>query len=212
MNVNGFTQRQGWPNAILTLSSALLGLGVIDCRPAGAATIRRFVLPSGEAPVFRAWTNYLSAGPQVWSRTKAPAFTPGIRGTIWAVLKSDTQAQSLANPMIDYLLWRRSLKPERFDANHPRLGPTLNQLLSFSPTPVITPPVTTPLPAYSPVPQSTPTSTSPQIVTPPPVVITPPEPAAPTPIPEPSSVLLATGMLGWGIWWRRRMNRPARRR
>src|SRR6516165_12479901 len=109
MNVNGFTRRPGRIGMARLVVVALLGAGLLWTWPARAATVKRFVLTPSEARVFHAWTNYLSDGPQVWSTTHAPPFTPAIRSTIWQVLKLDTQDQSLANPMIDYLLWRRSL-------------------------------------------------------------------------------------------------------
>ena len=74
-----------------------------------------------------------------------------------------SQAQSLANPMIDYLLWRQSLNPVRFTANHPNLSPALSQLLTSSPQL----PANVPPPTFTPVPQVQPVTTSPQVVSPP---------------------------------------------
>lgn len=168
--------------------------------PVGAATAKRYRLPASEVPTFKAWTRYLSSGPTVWNRSTAPSFTPAIRGTIWQVLKTDTQAQALANPMIDYLLWRRSLNPVRFASYHPRLSPALSQLLTIS-TPSL--PSSVPPPSFTPVPQVV-TPTSPQGVTPP---LIPPAPqgVSPAAIPEPSSILLAIGMTAVGVWWRGRL-------
>ncbi len=170
-----------------------------------AAAAKKFVIPPSQVPVFRAWTKYRSQGPQIWSTRHAPPFTPAIRSTIWQVLKSDTQAQAISNPMIDYLLWRQSLKPARFDRFHPRLSPALSQLLNSPTLPTNVPP-----PTFTPVPQST---ASLQGVTPPPLVppstqLVPPSTPriAPQAIPEPSSLILATGMMAVALWWRRRMS------
>jgi hypothetical protein len=171
--------------------------GWLAAVPAEAAARKKVVLTPANERVFVAWTHYLAAGPTTWSSKHAPAFTPAIRTTIWDVLRTDTQAQSLANPMIDYLLWRRSLDPTRFTANHPNLSPALAQLLNTPSLPAGVPP-----PTYTPVPQST---VSPQTVTPP-LHDPSPQSISPPAVPEPSSWLLAVGMTGMALWWRRRMN------
>ena len=112
----------------LPVGLALLCMGISGSGPARCATVKKFTVPPAEVPVFQAWSKYLTKGPQVWSKTHAPSFTPAIRGTIWQVLKTDVQAESLANPMIDYLLWRQSLNPVRFTANHPNLSPALESI------------------------------------------------------------------------------------
>jgi hypothetical protein len=195
MNVNGFTQRPGRP-ARIGLCLLLLGMGWLFSVPAQAAPVRRYTVPAGELPVFRAWSNHLSAGPQVWSTRRPPPFTPGIQSTIWQVLRTDSPAQALNNPMIDYLLWRRSLNPVRFDSNHSRLGPSLSQLLTLQP------PTTSPgLPPPNAVPQ-VPAPTRPQTVESPPIISPRPQ-EPPAPIPEPSSLLVAVGILGFGVMYRR---------
>jgi hypothetical protein len=160
----------------------LAGALILGVQPLQAAATKKLVLTPSEVRTFEAWTNFLAAGTQTWSTTHAPAFTPAIESTIWQVLKTDTTAEAIANPMIEYLEWRRSLDPTRFASYHPNLSPALAQLLS-SPS----------LPAGVPPPTSTPgTPTGAQTVYPPAV-------------PEPSSVLLAAAMTGWGIWWRQRI-------
>jgi hypothetical protein len=175
---------------------------------AEAATTKRFALSAQEARVFQAWSNYLAQGPDTWSQTHAPAFTPAIRSTIWQVLRMDTQAQSLNNPMIDYLLWRQSIAPARFTANHPRLSPALSELLNAPQLPV-----TAPLPSdpssQTTVPQGI---TPPAPLTPPATQSVSPQTVAPPPVPEPGSLILAAGMLGWGLWMRRRIQLGSLRR
>jgi hypothetical protein len=203
MNENGLSRRTARARIAQLVLCSLLGFAWFGASPAQAAAAKRFVLTPQEARLFEVWSNYLAKGPQTWSTTHAPAFTPAIKTTIWQVLKTDTQAQQLQNPMIDYLLWRRSLNPVRFTANHPNLSPALAQLLN---TPQLPPNV--PPPTYAPVPQ---TSSLPQGITPPDPLIPPatqsvaPQNVAPPAVPEPGSLILAAGLIGWGLWWRRRL-------
>jgi hypothetical protein len=202
MNVNGFTHKPGRTGTVRLLPLVLTGALILGIQPLQAATAKKFVLTPTEAKTFEAWTNYLAQGTQTWSTTHAPAFTPAIKSTIWQVLKTDTQAQSLTNPMIDYLEWRRSLDPTRFTYYHPNLSPALAQLLNSPSLPTNVPP-----PTYTPVPA---TSTAPQVLASPATssgaqTVTPPA------VPEPSSLLLAAAMTGWGIWWRQRISQRTSR-
>jgi len=185
MNVNGFTHKPARTRTVRLFGVVLAGTLLFGVQSLQAATAKKFVLTPSEAKTFEAWTNFLSAGTETWSTTHAPAFTPAIKTTIWDVLKTDTTAEAVANPMIEYLEWRRSLDPTRFTYYHPNLSPDLAQLLSSPSLPSGVPP-----PTYTPVPE-TPTAAA-QTVTPPAV-------------PEPGSLLLAAAMTGWGIWWRHRM-------
>jgi PEP-CTERM motif len=202
MNVNGFTHKRGRTGAVRLFSLILTGGLLFGPQPLQAAATKKFVLTPSEAHTFEAWTKFLAEGTPTWSTTHAPAFTPAIKSTIWQVLKTDTEAQSIANPMIDYLEWRRSLDPTRFTHFHPNLSPALAQLLSSPSLPSNVPP-----PTFTPVPE---TATAPQVLS------SPATPAgaqtvAPPPVPEPSSLLLAVAMTGWGIWWRRRIAQRASR-
>ncbi len=196
MNVNGFTHKPTRTRTVRLFPLVLTGALLFGMQPLQAATTKRFVLTTAEAKTFEAWTKFLAEGTPTWSTTHAPAFTPAIESTIWQVLKTDTEAQSIANPMIDYLEWRRSLDPTRFTDNHPNLSPALAQLLS-------SPSLRThdPRPTYTPVPETT---TAPQALSSP---ATPSgaHSVSPPAVPEPSSLLLAAAMTGWGIWQRRRI-------
>jgi hypothetical protein len=172
MNVNGFTHKPTRTGTVRLFPLVLTGALLFGMQPLQAAAINE------------AWTSFLAGGPQTWATTPAPAFTPAIESAIWQVLNTDTAAQAISNPMIEYLEWRRSLDPTRFAANHPNLSPALAQLLSSPSLPSNVPP-----PTSTPVPQ---TPTLAQTVSPPTV-------------PEPSSLLLAVAMTGWGIWRRRRI-------
>jgi hypothetical protein len=217
MNVNGFTR---WLGRYLSTRDRLLGLIVAVLAgsapgPAHAAAVKKHIITPANERVFVAWTHYLSAGPQRWSTKHAPPFTPAIQSTIWQILKTDTQGQSLANPMIDYLLWRRGLDPKRFTANHTRLSPALAQLLSAPSTPAgVPPPTYTPVPQATTTPTTTPITTAPQTATAPQTVsdppLVPPSPqVAPVAVPEPGSYVIAAVMIGCGLWCRRRLRGPA---
>jgi hypothetical protein len=186
MNVNGFTHKPGRTKTVRLFPLVLTGALLFGMQPLQAAATKKFVLTPAEAKTFEAWTNFLAKGSQTWSTAHAPAFTPAVRSTIWQVLKTDTEAQSIANPMIEYLEWRRSLDPTRFTSYHPNLSPALAQLLSSPSLPTNVPP-----PTYTPVPETT---TAPQALS-----------SSPPAVPEPSSLLLAVAMTGWGIWRRRRI-------
>jgi hypothetical protein len=209
MNVNGFTRRLGRLSVNRYLLLGLLVAVLSGSKPgsANAAAVKKYVITPANERVFVAWTNFLTAGPQLWSEKHAPSFTPAIKSTIWQILKTDTQDQSLANPMIDYLLWRRGLDPKRFTANHTRLSPALAQLLRDPATPASVPPPTyTPDPQATTPPTSTPTpiATAPQTVSGPPLI--PPSPqVAPVAVPEPSTYIVAAFMIGCGLWCRRRL-------
>ncbi len=195
MNVNGFTHKPTRTRTVRLFPLVLTGALILGVQPLQAATAKKLVLTPSEVKTFEAWTNYLAEGSQTWSTTHAPAFTPAIRSTIWQVLKTDTQAQAIANPMIEYLEWRRSLDPTRFTSYHPNLSPALAQLLSSPTLPSNVPP-----PTYTPVPE---TATAPQVLSSP--ATSGGQTVAPPPVPEPSSLLLAAAMTGWGIWWRHRI-------
>ena len=133
-----------------------------------------------DAQLGHSWAAYLMAGPSVWSKVIHPEVTPDLRTAIWKALGSTDAA---ANPMVEFLLWKQSLDPARFARYHPHVAPILNRISTAS----LGSQTTTP---------STPTTTS---TTP----VTEPQTLTPT-VPEPGPWLLALGMTGWGLWWRRR--------
>jgi hypothetical protein len=117
---------------------------------------------------------------------RAPAFTPAIRRMIWRQLRT---SDPTAFPMINYLLWRRNLMPQRFDHYHPRLGPTLAQLLNQPVAPSV--PQTLAVTPTTPTPAPTPIRSAPQTVDP--------------NVPEPSTFLFAVLMGIWGLYSRKRL-------
>jgi hypothetical protein len=132
---------------------------------------------SAESAVSGSWSEYLMGGPSVWATVPHPPVTPTIESEIWQAIKSDPGA---SDPMVQFLLWKQNLDPERFASFHPKLAPALTKLT----TPTTAPQQLIP-----------PTSTTPGSGLP------PPEPQR---IPEPSSLLVAFGLIGWGIYWGRR--------
>ena len=133
-----------------------------------------------DAEIGHSWSAYLMAGPSVWTKVIHPSVTPDLRAAIWKALGSTDAASS---PMVDFLLWKQSLDPARFARYHPHVAPILTRISTAS----LGSQTTT---------SSTPTSTS---TTP----VTQPQSITPT-VPEPGPWLLALGMTGWGLWWRRR--------
>ena len=77
------------------------------------------------------WTNYVATGPGVWSTVQAPPVTLRVREAIAQALQSPNPT---GNSSVEYLMWRRSLDPSRFDQWHPVIGPILQQLLNLTPT------------------------------------------------------------------------------
>ena len=202
MNVNGFTHKPTRTKMVRLFQAVIAGSLITGVQPSQAAAAKKFILTGSEVKTFEAWTDFLAKGTQTWTRTHAPPFSPTIRSTIWQVLRTDTQAQSIANPMIDYLEWRRSLDPTRFTNFHPRLSPELAQLLN---TPSLPLPTGVPPPTFTPVPETAPQALSNPATPSAAQALTPP------PVPEPSSLLLAASMTGWGIWWRHRLAKPSSR-
>ena len=145
MNVNGFTHKPTRTRTVRLFRVVFASRLILGVQHLQAATTKKFVLTASDAKTFEAWTNFLADGTETWSKTHAPPFTPAIESTIWQVLKTDTVTESISNPMIEYLEWRRSLDPTRFTSYHPNLSPALAQLLSAPSLPAgVPPPTSTP--------------------------------------------------------------------
>jgi PEP-CTERM motif len=164
------------------------GWGVLDSRTAEASPIRtshqRYEEALAETKAAHSWSAYLLAGPKVWSSLVHPRVTPDVQTAIWKALRSDSPESS---GWVHFLLWKQSLDPARFARNHHRVAPVLNRISSASLAPQVTPPTTA---ATTATPDTSPPLTQAQSLTP--------------VVPEPGAWLLALGMAGWGLWWRRR--------
>jgi hypothetical protein len=136
-----------------------------------------------DAQIGHSWAAYLMAGPSVWSKVIHPAVTPDLRASIWKALGSEDAA---SNPMVEFLMWKQSLDPTRFAKYHPHVAPILNRISTANlGTQTTAPPTSTSTPSGGTTPDTQPQTISPTV-------------------PEPGPWLLALGMSGWGLWWRRR--------
>ncbi|MCA1684532.1 MAG: hypothetical protein LC745_00815, partial [Planctomycetia bacterium] len=66
------------------------------------------------------WARFLREGVSHWQVVRPPRFPSGL------VLPT-SQGRLVDTPFVDYLFWRRSLDPTRFDVYHPNVGPELGQ-------------------------------------------------------------------------------------
>lgn len=189
---------------VLVLWAAAAGM-------AEASPIRHRQISSESAPKLPAWHEFLTGGPEHWSRDQPPKIGTEIHHIMNRALKS---ADPTSNMNVEYLMWRQSLDPPRFDHYHPRVGRALDSMLtptSVSPTSnpgstiepeQLVPPTSTPAtPSSSP---STSTVPSPSAVGP--EVLSPTGTTSPPPsaIPEPETMTIALVLVGSGLWWRAR--------
>ena len=128
----------------------------------------------------RTWSEYLMAGPSVWSHVAHPRLTPAIEASMWKSIRTD--------PPPTPARWSNSSStskastPTRFDHYHPRVSRWLwprstrrawsPQATTSTPTSRVTPPATTPLISRRPTPPA---------------------------VPEPGPLLLTLGMAGYAV-------------
>ena len=167
--------------AALALAATVL---LVFCPPGPASAIRSH---RHHATSFRtedslgsAWNHFLIGGPTLWASVRSPRFPSN-------VLLARRNGNLLETPFVDYLFWRRSLNPARFDLFHPALGPALGQLTP--PSPAVVP---TAIPGGSTQGGRPPTSTNPV-----------PEVG----VPEPTSLSTGLMMIAVAYGWRRRRSR-----
>jgi hypothetical protein len=183
----GFTRagRRRAVSSLIGIGLVLAGWGVLEPGPVAASPIKgshhRYEVMVAEREAAHSWSAYLLAGPKLWSSVIHPSVTPEVRTSIWHALRTDAAE---TNPWVHFLLWKQSLDPARFARNHPHVAPVLNRIAAAK----LATPVTQP---------STPPSTS--------TPLTEPQTLTPA-VPEPGPWLLALGMTGWGLWWRRRQS------
>ncbi len=150
--------------------------------------------PPVNGPGVFAWENYISHGPAYWLGVHAPTITRAVAAWMYSTVR---EADPFSDPMTDYLYWRWSLDPARFDHYHPWLGPALGGLTppSSSPSPSTGPAAQTIQPENTiPPPSSTSGSGSP--------TANPPSDVPPA-IPEPGMFWIALSMLATAAWGRR---------
>jgi hypothetical protein len=143
----------------------------LSASSAGASPIHAFRVATPDV-LGPAWAQFLAGGPTLWADATPPSLPTGL------ILPYQNGAL-VETPFVDYLVWRRSLDPARFDQNHPKIAPALGQLI---------PPTTA-------VPGST-------------TIGTPPiNPQPQNGVPEPASLPLALSLIAAGLWWRRHIGR-----
>jgi PEP-CTERM motif len=146
------------------------------------------------------WSEYLLGGPRVWDHVPHPPVTEAVKHEIRKALKTDPGGTAL---IVQFLLNKQSLDPARFDHYHPNLVRPLSKFeTSSSPT------ITTGAQVLGPGSSTTTLPTEAQTTgssAPPTEAQTTGSPSAQN-VPEPETLLLAIGMAGWAVWWRRRLN------
>lgn len=143
------------------------------------------------------WSEYLLGGPRVWDHVPHPPVTEAVKHEISKALKTDPGGTAL---IVQFLLNKQSLDPARFDHYHPKLVRPLSKFeTSTSPTTTTGAQVLGPG-SSTPQPTEAQTTDSPS---PPTEAQTTGSPSAQN-VPEPEAPLLAIGMVGWAVWWRRR--------
>ncbi len=169
--------------SIVRLLGALLAIASAGEVRAGA--IHHGKVAQAETRSVAEWSGYVEAGPKTWTRVEHPPVTQALVASIWHSLKTD----QVADPMIQFLMWKQSLDPTRFARYHPKLSPALHRLersRTTTPPLVISAPTTT---------GGTTTSSG----SPPPTSPTEPQYPIPTPTPEPSTLLIAAVLATWAV-------------
>lgn len=125
-------------------------------------------------------------GQSVWATHPHPIYDFAVREQIWKIIDTDPGG---TNPMIEFLLWKQSLDPVRFDHYHPKIGPAIDRLVARAPK--------TPTQAVNPTTVSTGTSTPSEGQ----------QLTGPVATPEPSTWIMTIGLAGWALSRRRRRAR-----
>ena len=136
---------------------------------------------------YKTWSEYLTGGAERLVDDRSSAGDTGGRSGDLEGIRTDPARNE---PVVQFFLYKQSLDPTRFDHYHPKVSKALTRLsASTPPINFVSPPATTPGDSTS----SPPTQRQ-----------------SITPIPEPGTLLLAVGFLGWGVW-RFRRPRPGAR-
>ena len=184
--MNGFTRTPGRIGArrLLWLGPIVLGLGLSGSESSGSGgdpphtTTRRRSIPA----TYQTWSEYLMGGPSVWSSVAHPGLERR-RSRRRCGRASGPTRRPNTSPVVNFFLYKQSLDPARFDHYHPtaRQGPGQDRGRSSS-DPDDDDNARRPISRRQITPASSPPST----------------------VPEPATFLLAIGMTGYALWWRRR--------
>ena len=175
---------------------------VLHGQQAAAESVSAWQAMVVSGPGVRVWENYVAHDPSYWLSVRAPKITLAVRA--W-MLSTVTEADPTADPMTEYLLWRRSLAPARFDYYHPHLGSELQNLIPTTASST-TPPGTGTSPANPSTPATAPTPTQSQAQLPIPSSTTT-SGSVPSAVPEPSAATMALMMVAsvtFSLWHRSR--------
>ena len=145
-------------------------------------------MPAAEFHVFQQWSRYLLASPNTWMRVEHPPWTQAVKSEVLGSFRTETAG---ADPMVNYLLWKRSLNPTRFARYHPRIAPRLRRL-AMSRTSSLLAPTTS-------APQTISTSHGGTSSTPPSPGTSQENLIPPPSVPEPGMLLLASLMTAWAF-------------
>jgi hypothetical protein len=178
---------------LLTIGAGLLAPGLVSAAPIKRASelaeARHAAEPraadedyAAHPRIFQSWSGYLKGGRSVWSTFAHPPLTPAVETAIWHALKTD---RAETNPLIEFLLWKQGRDEARFDCYHPCIARALRKLS----------------PPHTETHGTTPPSSNPGSGTNSPAQGQQIEPN----VPEPASWLVALGLAGWALRWRRRM-------
>ncbi len=159
----------------------------VGTTPARASRIHHLNSAQQQAQLLQIQT-FLDGGQAVWSTTPPPIFPKSL------LLQAATQIVAGNEPTIaQYLRWRQSLNPTRFNHYHPFLGQILNNDVN---TPTFN--VKLPTPSVTPAsPGKTPSVTPAKVVS--------GQGVTPSRVPEPSTSLIAVALVGVFAWNKRRM-------
>jgi hypothetical protein len=181
---------RNWCDLGMTRRSGLMviGLAIIlsQCVATRAATIRHSRAPESDDTVLKEWSRYVLAGPTVWADDPHPPVTAAVESEIWKSVRTDPGGTS---PIVEFLLWKQSLDPTRFAHYHPKLAPVLHRIAHSRLSTTTTQQAITPTTNTGGSRSSTPSAP----------VTTEPQNLIPSASPEPSTLLLATGMAAWAV-------------
>jgi hypothetical protein len=197
MNGIARTPRRTEASYHLWLGLTLLGAGSLFAnRVEASAIVHSGKIDKAEAG--SSWSEYLLGGPRVWDTVPHPPVTEAVKQEIRKALKTDPGGTSL---MVQFLLNKQSLDPARFDHYHPNLVGPLARIAATIPSTTTSTSTSTTTGAQE---LTSPSTTAP--TTAPTEAQTTSGDPSPQIVPEPEALLLAIGMAGWAVWWRRRLS------
>ena len=124
-----------WVLFTFALVGAMAGAS-IEASPIRNRSLRESGVRAASVSSGLTWPEFLKGGQALWAKTQSPRFPSDIH-------LASVNGKLVETPFVQYLLWRRSLDPARFDAHHPRISGPLAQVIRPPTTPT-TPPSSIP--------------------------------------------------------------------